>query len=232
MKLSMTVGVMWIGLLASFSADAKTVQLLEIQGEPKTEIKIERAGKEIKIKAADAIEAGDVVFAGENQTLVLQFDPQKEDTATTPQDVLTLSPGTQFEINPESEDLGQSGTLKDGSVKGGFHRPAHMDKTLKKKKLRFTLRTRSAVMGVRGTEFLVSGASGSGNFNFFTTQGAVEVAKSEQALAAGESTALEAGKMLQATPAGITPPKAFDLKDLPHLGFGSDDKSEKKRRGR
>ncbi|MBY0470666.1 FecR family protein [bacterium] len=216
----LTIGVIfgWIS-----SAEAKTVQLVEIQGEPQNQIKIERGGKEIQIKQADPIQVGDIVFAGEKQTLILEIDSQKGKTEPKERDLLTLSPGTQFEINPDAEKLGQSGTLREGGVKGGFHKVSSQVDQALKKKLRFTLRTRSAVMGVRGTEFVVNGAGSTGNFNFFTTQGTVEIAKSEHALIAGDSTQLAAGKMIEATPSGIGEAKVFQGKDLPDFAKGSND---------
>lgn len=76
-----------------------------------------------------------------------------------------------------------------------------------KRKIRFLIRTRSAVMGVRGTVFEILSEAGE-SARFETIEGTVEVAKDQAALLSGNGVEVPAGQFVTATPQGISAPQA------------------------
>lgn len=92
-------------------------------------------------------------------------------------------------------------------------------KTPKKKSgdkplLRFVIRSKAAVIGVRGTDFLISAEEGVEASKVFTLEGGVEVAKTEEQIVAGEAVSVKTGEFVQATPEKIEPPQKFDRQEL------------------
>ncbi|HTL11766.1 MAG TPA: FecR family protein [Bdellovibrionota bacterium] len=75
---------------------------------------------------------------------------------------------------------------------------------------RFMVRTRSAVMGVRGTDFVVTQALQGAQSSVHTLEGVVTTAANPAALQAGQGAAIAAGQTVSATAQGLSAVTAFD----------------------
>jgi hypothetical protein len=76
------------------------------------------------------------------------------------------------------------------------------------------VRTKAAVMGVRGTDFVYSTAADSAKAEVRTLQGAVEVAKTDDILLSGQGKIVQANQMVSASDGNISTPKDFDREEF------------------
>ncbi len=78
------------------------------------------------------------------------------------------------------------------------------------KSIRYFVRTRSAVMGVRGTEFVIDQARGKADAEFRTLEGTIEVGKTDTDIAEGRAVAVHENEMVRSSASGISKPMPFD----------------------
>lgn len=84
-------------------------------------------------------------------------------------------------------------------------------KSMKERPVKFLLRTRSSVLAVRGTDFVVTALKGA-DATAHTLEGVVDVAENEAAFTAGKTTAVGASKTLAFSEKGLGEVAAFDPK--------------------
>jgi hypothetical protein len=151
---------------------------------------------------------GEEIFGGE------RIKTGKEATAT-----ILYADGSKVVIKPESEfqvEENVKGTqwnrLRSGQVRGVIQKTEGSSEGSAPARPRFLIRSKTAVMGVRGTDFVM--ALGKGMASVHTLEGAVEVAKTEAAVLGGQGTAVGAGQMVEATSSGITAPKPFNTEQF------------------
>lgn len=75
---------------------------------------------------------------------------------------------------------------------------------------KFAIRTRSAVMGVRGTDFVFKSEEGSPKTELHTLEGAVDIAPDERTLLDGRGVRVEHGQFVDSDNGKIAVPQAFD----------------------
>ena len=75
---------------------------------------------------------------------------------------------------------------------------------------KFFIKTDSAVMGVRGTEFVVENSPGTEGTSLHTLDGTVDVGKDVQSVRNGQGSAVTKNQMIEANGKGISQPRAFD----------------------
>lgn len=128
---------------------------------------------------------------------------------------VVVYPNSDLEIEKPKNGI-QSNLLRGGDVKGSVEKeiPASITKGTTapegKPKIKFVIRTKSAVMGVRGTEFVAAYNAVSGLSSFHTLTGAVEVASSPAQLMGGSGVSVGGGQFVQATASGISGIQAFN----------------------
>ncbi|HTL10923.1 MAG TPA: FecR family protein [Bdellovibrionota bacterium] len=148
-------------------------------------------------KVGEELQEGDQIQLGGGVTVILKLPDGTE---------LRVGQGTQVKFQKKVDDAqafdlytgGMRGTTVPGSkpMPGGKHR--------------LYIRTRSAVLGVRGTDFVVE-VDGSGQLaEVHTFEGQVEVAKDLATLRSGQFTPVAGDKYIRADASGISKPSAFD----------------------
>lgn len=193
--------------LFAAAAGAGEFSLEKIQGGE--QVRLTRAGKELRARAGDTVEVGDLVRTSDGQRATILY------ADGTRLDVL---PSSELRLVPKGEDGSQAQELIQGAVRGVVTRgPAG---AAARPKHRFTLRSRAAVMGVRGTDFVMTLVTGAEKATVHVIEGTVDVAADAGALAAGKATPVQAGAFVEATPAGVGVPQAFDpAKFLGDVGY-------------
>ena len=76
--------------------------------------------------------------------------------------------------------------------------------------MKFLVRTKAAVMGVRGTDFAVNTDADGAAAEVHTLEGQVDVAKDDKSLFSGKGMAVKADQFVKANRGAISVPKAFD----------------------
>ncbi len=165
---------------------------------------------------------GDEVYAGERirteegtKAILVYADGSK----------VTVLPKTDLEIEALDKNRVQSSFLRSGNIQGEVKKETAVAEAPKgtssavnpgaplvapKKKLHFFIKTKTATMGVRGTQFVAAFSEAAGLAQFHTLEGTIEVGKSASSLLSGTGTPVEAGQFVQATPEGISEAKAFN----------------------
>ncbi len=116
---------------------------------------------------------------------------------------LLVGRGTEVEIQEHNGDT-QFNKVYSGYVRGLIRKASQPDKS---KPPRFIIRSRTVVMGVRGTDFLLDQKK---DLEIHTLDGVVEVAQDEKALMAGKGVSVPRGQMIDADEAKIHEPKPFN----------------------
>lgn len=120
---------------------------------------------------------------------------------------IVLQSGAEFTPDPVAKGP-VSGTLHSGKLKGTVTpKPPQDPASEEKPRIRFMIRTRSAVMGVRGTVFEMIEDTAASQTRVETLEGVVEVAKDESVLLTQGGTQVPAGQFVTATPDGISEPQ-------------------------
>jgi ferric-dicitrate binding protein FerR (iron transport regulator) len=109
--------------------------------------------------------------------------------------LLVVGRDTKFTIQPKSEGT-QYNQLDWGQVRAQVTPEKEAKAEAKAKKPRFVIRTKTAVMGVRGTDFVAGFDAASSQLSLHTLEGAVDVASSESQLMAWQGTQVNAGQAL------------------------------------
>jgi len=188
--------VIFSGILGSSPGSALAVESELIPSAPYVEsvdgsegVQVERAGEKIRLLPGDLLEPGDVVTTGDQQACRIIFPNlahlslskagrlQYEGRFRGPPE-LFLSKGM---IWAQVEKLS---SRKPSSESDESTTPVPIADSQGVVPHRFLLRTSSAVMGVRGTEFVVE--HDGENSHFSTMEGQVEVAKTSQDLRLGK----------------------------------------------
>ena len=160
-------------------------------------------GGPLEVKAGEKVQPGSRVKLGPGASATLLY----ADGAR-----VELSSAADFEAGEKIGGL-QTSHLHAGKAVGRVPAPKPSLVTGQstgadpKKKIRFLIRTRSAVMGVRGTVFEVLMETAE-NARFETLEGTIEVAKDQSTLLSAGGVEVPAGQFVSATPSGITAPQA------------------------
>jgi hypothetical protein len=165
-------------------------------------LRVQHGDVEHKLKDEATLFPGDVLDTDGHPKALVKFQDGSE---------LELSEKTRMRL-VASDAARFTVELTHGRVRGRFKKiKEDLQKKKKDTKPRFLLRTKAAVLGVRGTEFVASALANT-EAQFHTIEGTVEVAKSSEALLAGEAAQVPAGQFVAATEAaGVSAPQAFDV---------------------
>jgi hypothetical protein len=159
-----------------------------------------------EIAPGDPIEFGERIRTDGNTTVTIAYSDGSH---------LTVLPNSDLEIeNPQGAV--QSNELRSGLVRGKVEKaPAEgaagggASAPASTKPIKFVIRTKTAVMGVRGTEFVAGFNAASGLAQFNTLEGTVDVATSPAELMGGQGVAVASGQYIQATEAGLSAVQSF-----------------------
>ena len=178
-------------------AESLNVQLESIQG---ADVVALRNGLNIReAKAGEILSPGDHILTDDRVQVVLKY--------STGAQVLVYH-NTDF-VPDDSSHSAPTGSLSNGRVRGEVQKGGVL-----RGQIRFMIRTKTATMGVRGTDFVATFSKLADLAQFNTLEGTVEVAPSESALVSGQSVPLPAGKTVTATPEGISQVRAFEPKEF------------------
>jgi hypothetical protein len=111
--------------------------------------------------------------------------------------------GSFLEI--DETDGTQWNRLKNGMVRGLITKPP-----IPLSKAKFLIRTRAAILGVRGTDFVMTLDPVTNAAQVHTLEGSVEVALNEEALLRGKGTVVGEGKFVDAASGKIEVPESFN----------------------
>jgi hypothetical protein len=145
------------------------------------------------------LEVGEIIETGSKTSALLTYPDGSR---------AMLGPGTRFEVKAKNTEGVETNELTQGSVRG-------LIKKTEKKGLRhhYLFRTRSAVMGVRGTDFVMSTDGASTDTRVI--EGLVEVASDESTLGKGAGSAVKGGEWLASSTSNFGTPsmaRTFDTK--------------------
>ncbi len=119
---------------------------------------------------------------------------------------MLIGRGTELTVL-ESKDGVQYNELKAGEIRGVIRRPKGLPAGSPP---RFVVRSQSAVMGVRGTDFVFDVAEASQKAQVHTLDGTVDVAKDEATLMRGEGVPVTKDQMIDADGKTLSKPQSFD----------------------
>jgi hypothetical protein len=122
---------------------------------------------------------------------------------------VTLYQNTDFVVENHIEGT-QWNRLKTGKVRGIIQKVTLPPSS----KPRFLIRSKSAVLGVRGTEFVMALGVGQNSAQINTLEGVVDVARNEVALLSGHSTSLPEGKFIESSIGGLSEPRSFNKSEF------------------
>jgi hypothetical protein len=109
-------------------------------------VTVERAGRVMPAPVGTRVEAADIVRTGRDGGVGISFDDQSR-MALGPNSVLAID---RFSFDPTTHDGKFDSTLRKGTLS------AISGKLAKQSPKAMTVRTRSTILAVRGTEFVVS----------------------------------------------------------------------------
>ncbi len=164
-------------------------------------LEVKTPGGHKMAKSGDALNSEDIVITGKKVTATVRYPDGS---------VLVLGQKTELEIKGSSQLAEQTMSFNTGSMRALIRKIARKPG----KQLRFMIKTKAAVIGVRGTDFLISADSAATSSKVYTLEGGVEVAQTEAKMAAGETTPVKAGEFVQATPDKIEAPQKFNKEEL------------------
>lgn len=120
--------------------------------------------------------------------------------------LLAIGPNTDLEVQARSPQT-QWNNLRKGQVRGLIEKAPDPSKAAKPK---FVIRTKTAVLGVRGTDFVMAFDALKAVTQVHTLEGSVDVGTSENTLMSGKGVAVERGQFIESSGKTIQPPKSFD----------------------
>lgn len=123
---------------------------------------------------------------------------------------LTVQPNTDLEIQGISADQVQGNQLHSGTVVGAVKKKVEAPGASQPSKIKFMIRTKVAVMGVRGTEFVAAFDAAKSVSQFNTLEGLVDVASNPTSLLSGGGTPVGPSQFVQATEAGVGQLQSFN----------------------
>lgn len=163
------------------------------------QVKIQFRGNDREATIGTELDYGSIITTGKSSGITISYPDGS---------LVAVGNNTQFAI---LEKIGgvQGNQLETGTVRGSVEKPAEPIK-----KPKFVIRTKAAVMGVRGTEFVMGVDSFGLKTQVHTLEGVVDVAANEMSLFSGQATPVPSGNFVEATGQGLSPPQSFDKADF------------------
>ena len=184
----------------SIAADAADCPIIEqIEGDKVVVVKTPE-GNRVGTRGTE-INFGDRIKTGPHASAkVLYPDGSK----------LLIGRATEMEVK-EGIGTTQMNELHRGEVRGIIKKPKGLS-TATGGPPRFVIRSKSAVMGVRGTDFVYGVGTEAEKAALHTLEGTVEIAKDEATLMSGKGTPVKENQFIEtdAVQKAIEPPKLFD----------------------
>ncbi len=169
-----------------------------------------RGGKKKDVGKGVGIFPGESIQTGPKVSAVLRYPDESK---------VMIAFDTQYQVE-ELEEGTQWNRLKYGSVRGIIQKAVNADSH----KPKFLIRTKSAVIGVRGTDFVMSQPI-KGAAQVHTLEGVVDVGKDPLTVMSGKGVPLTEGQFVTSIPGGISTPESFNTKNyldqLNSESFGS-----------
>ena len=150
------------------------------------------AGRPRMAQAGDKIQNWDVVQTSKLSAAKLRYPDHS---------LVVVGRDTKFEVLPNSNGT-QYNQLDWGQVR------AQVEKTKgapQSERPRFTIRTKTATMGVRGTDFVAGFDAGTGQSSLHTIEGTVDIARSESQVMSWQGVPVSAGQQVNLGD-GLAPP--------------------------
>lgn len=120
---------------------------------------------------------------------------------------VVIATDSEFTIEEQVEGV-QWNKLQKGMVRGLIKKsPVPLPDPSKP---RFLIRTKAAVLGVRGTEFIMGMNPTTGSAEIHTLEGTVDVAKDPVSLLSGKGTPIHEGQFIHGDITGLSTPDSFD----------------------
>jgi hypothetical protein len=190
------------GLFAAGSLGADAPVIDSIEGDRIVVIK-SKSGNRVGTRGT-SLQPGDVVKTGARASARILYPDGS---------LLLVGKSSEVEVQEAGQGT-QWNRLKSGEVRGIVKKtPQQASQEGETPRHRFAIRSKSAVMGVRGTDFVFSAEAVAGKAEVRTLEGVVEVAGDESGLVAGQGVQVAGGQFVSATPQGVQAPKAFDVQD-------------------
>ncbi len=155
-------------------------------------------------KTGMALKYGQKIVTGEKSHAVIVYPNGSK---------IWIYPVTLFFLKPPAHATTMGGEprqeteLERGRIRGEIKKENPNAKSIK-----YLVRTRSAVMGVRGTEFVVDQFRGKAEAEFHTLEGTVEVGKTETDINEGRGVSVKENEMVHSSASGISKPMPFERK--------------------
>ena len=170
--------------------DTPQPTILKISGDGSSKI-LDVKGKEIT-KTGTQLAPGTTIKTGPNSNVQLKYPDGSK---------LSIAPNSKLKTEAGTKTV-QSVSLNFGRIHASIHKQASED-------LHFRIKTKSATMGVRGTQFFVD-ATTSGLSTTRVVEGKVDVATDEATLMAGKGRRLLHDQMVEVNQGKILETKPFD----------------------
>jgi hypothetical protein len=162
-------------------------------------------GKNTTAERGTELEVGDHLRTGPHTSAVIRYADGSK---------LFLGRGTDVILGKNNGET-QWNEVSYGQVRGMVPKPKNLSAGGPP---RFAVRSRAAVMGVRGTDFVFQANEAVNQAEVRTIEGSVEVAKDEAGLLSGDAVSVKAGQYVGADGAKIGPVQKFNkskyLKEL------------------
>jgi hypothetical protein len=152
-----------------------------------------------KVKAGSPLGVGDKIATLEQTAAVIEY----VDGST-----VTVGPNSEFQLEDQIDGT-QWNRLRKGNVRGLITKPP-----IPISKAKFLIRTRAAILGVRGTDFVMALDPVTNAAQVHTLEGSVEVALNEEVLLRGGGTVVGDGKFIDARSGKIEFPESFNKEEF------------------
>lgn len=192
-------------LIGSASAD-DFVQSVHVYGtigsiDGAKTVLVRRSNGNHELKPGDPVQPGDLLQTDSKTTTTIRCSDGS---------VLVLGHSTDVGIE-NAANAQRTARINSGTIRAIVSK-INTEKNQEKKKFRFFIKTRTATLGVRGTDFVVSADSATETVELHTLEGTVEAAKDETALVTKGGEMVRGGQYILATQEEITSPQVFDQK--------------------
>ncbi len=157
---------------------------------------VSKAQSQREIRPGSEIKVGEKIKTGPHFSAVIRYSDGSQ---------IILTPHSDFTLEEQTHET-QWNRLRAGKVRGIITKT----KIPSSSKPKFMIRNKAAVLGVRGTDFVMSITPGAQGTQIHTLEGSVEVAQNEVALFNGKGTLVPEGQTVESTPKGISQPHSFD----------------------
>ncbi|OFZ00691.1 MAG: hypothetical protein A2070_01830 [Bdellovibrionales bacterium GWC1_52_8] len=154
------------------------------------------------ISVGQKIEYGSKIKTGPENTVTIQYPDQT---------IVSIDADSEVEIQERTGGT-QASRLHVGQIRASVLKLKTGQ--ILPSKPRFLVRTRAAVLGVRGTEFVMAVDQTGYTTQVHTLEGIVDVAADENKLLSGQGVQVETGKFVQATEQGVNAPQIFEREEF------------------